>query len=110
VVNNPSSFIHDAETPLLSMVDFSPMLKHHRSTLFHFSPILKTPVNNSSSSTTIVPSFSGAETPVSHHRPSASFLRSQIIVHPPSRQTFDKLRHNSITTNRHDIWLAEQTK
>jgi hypothetical protein len=40
-VSNPSSFIHNAETPLFSMIDFFPMQKHHHSTLFHFLPILK---------------------------------------------------------------------
>jgi hypothetical protein len=99
-VSNPSSFIHDAETPLFSMIDFFPMLKHHRSTLFHFLPILKTPVISSSSSTTIVPFFSVAETPVSHHRPSKQ----------QAPDTIKSRRHNSITTNKHDIWLAEQTK
>jgi hypothetical protein len=34
-------FFYDAETPLFSMIDFFPMLKHHRSALFHFLPILK---------------------------------------------------------------------
>jgi hypothetical protein len=34
-------FFHDAETPLFSMFDFFPMLKHHRSTLFDFLPILE---------------------------------------------------------------------
>jgi hypothetical protein len=35
------TFFHDAETPLFSMFDFFPMLKHYRSALFDFLPILK---------------------------------------------------------------------
>jgi hypothetical protein len=54
--SNPSSFIHDAETPPFNT--------------FSFSSDTETPVISSSSSTTIVPIFSVAETPVSHHRPS----------------------------------------
>jgi hypothetical protein len=57
--SNPSSFIHDAETPPFNT--------------FSFSSDTETPVISSSSSTTIVSIFSVTETPAFHHRPSASF-------------------------------------
>jgi hypothetical protein len=91
------------------MIHFFPMLKHHRSTLFHFLPILK-------------------------HRSSAVlhlqqlFRSSLLLKHPPftivrqqaftpsdefEQQALDTIksrRHNSITTNKHHIRVAEQTK
>jgi hypothetical protein len=94
------------------MIDFFPMLKHHRSTLFHFLPILK----HQSSAVLHLQQLFRSSLLLKH--PSFTIVRQQafttsIIVRPSKQQALDTIksrRHNSITTNKHDIWLAEQTK
>jgi hypothetical protein len=94
------------------MIDSFPMLKHHRSTLFHFLPILK---HLSSVVLHLQQSFRSS---LLLKHPSFTIGRQQafttsIIVRPSKQQAPDTIkirRHNSITMNKHDIWLAEQTK
>jgi hypothetical protein len=94
------------------MFDFFPMLKHHRSTLFDFLPILE-----HHCSAVLHPQHLFHLSLLLKHQ-SFTIVRQQafttsIIVRPSKQQALDTIksrRHNSITTNKHDIWLAEQTK
>jgi hypothetical protein len=98
-----------AETPLASNPFHSfMMLKHHRSTLFDFLPILKHQLSAVLHLQQLFRFFSVAETPAFQSSVS-KLLRSQMFA----QQTLDIIKsrcHNSITTNKNHIRLVEQTK
>jgi hypothetical protein len=82
------------------------MLKHHCSAPFDFSSDTETPVVSSSSSI-VVRFFSVAEAPAFHHYSVSKFLCSHTTVFEQQAVTESKSRRrNSITTNKHQIWLA----
>jgi len=121
IVSNPSSFFHDAKTPLFGTFDCSSltMLKHSWSARLTFFMMLKHHCSACSTSSwcwhttvqhfltffryrntshqqffiySLVLFFSVAETPVFHHRPIASFYDLRLIVHPSKQQTPDAIK------------------